>query len=60
MNNFSKDLTKAKNTYPAIDNMMKVYERGLITFDECLKEIAEIYHQETRKEAIATYLKEAT
>lgn len=52
VNHFRKDLRKAEKDYPQIANVIDSYEVGLITFDECLRTIYEVYHEESAKAAI--------
>ena len=55
--NFTKDFSKVK-AIPEVKNVIEIYNRGLITLDECLKMIWEEYHKAGIREAKEIYKNE--
>lgn len=54
MNEFTKDFRKVK-AIPEVKVIINIYNRGLITLDECLKCISEEYHAAGIRKAKETF-----
>lgn len=48
--NFEHDLQNAMKKYEKMERLRRYYERGIITFEECLKTMAKVLHEERLQE----------